>query len=60
MTYLPLLGNGYYERKPAWFEPVQLADWAINALVLGTVAVLVALPSARPYLRKAPDATGQA
>ena len=24
------------------------------------VAVLVALPSARPYLRKAPDATGQA
>jgi hypothetical protein len=44
--------SDYYSRKPTWFEPVQLTDWAIQAVVIFTVAVLLMLPSARPYFRK--------
>jgi hypothetical protein len=54
-TLVRLFGDGrYFASRPAWFEPVQIADWALSAAMLITVAILVMLPSARPFFRKVP------
>jgi hypothetical protein len=42
----------YLAGRPAWFVPVEIAISALNLAELVTVAVLLALPSARPYFRK--------
>ncbi len=46
--------DGYYDRKPGWFEPVQITSLVVSAAVYLTVAVLLALPAARPYYRRRP------
>jgi len=46
--------DGFFARRPEWYEPVDLTFLILGGALLLTAAVLLLRPSTRPFFRKVP------